>query len=244
SKAARAESLKSSLAGSTTAKYKLGLRNCSKELLSRITDSESPYAAVRACSKAARSKGSPSARKPCLVLSQNEQRARAARKQALSVPVSECISQSRAQICSFGAQSQSSPFCAQTPWPYCVIFPAIQFALGNAVITSHTSCVLPMLRVWPPTTMTRQRVEALLSFSVKLGLNSFDAPSERRKLGKPRVRFLEFANPPRGRAPDCLPVTDRFACGDSGLRASNGPILERAMVGDSTLPADDYVPTD
>src|SRR5215470_14859818 len=72
SKTARAESLKSSLAGSTTAKYKLGFRNWSKELLSRITGGNAPqYETTCACSSAALSSGSPSARKPCLVRNQN-----------------------------------------------------------------------------------------------------------------------------------------------------------------------------
>ncbi len=97
----------------------------------------------------------PSARKPCLVRSQKLRCAPAARKRELSVPVLASRSQSIAQMCSSGAQSQSWPFCAQTPCPYCVIFPAIQLASGRAEMMSQTSCVLPMLRVWPPTTMMR-----------------------------------------------------------------------------------------
>src|SRR5579859_3188849 len=162
SSAARAESLKSSLEGSTTAKYRLGFRNCSNELLSKISAGGSPYEVVCASLIAALNKGSPSARYPCLVRSQNDRRAPAARKRALSVPVSWCTSQSKAQTCSVGAQSQMSPFCAQTPCPYCVIFPATQFVLGKAEITSQTSCVFPMLRVWPPMTITRKFCDACL----------------------------------------------------------------------------------
>jgi hypothetical protein len=64
-----------------------------------------------------------------------------------------------AQTWSVGAQSQLSPFWAHTPWPYCVILPAIQFSWGNAEMMSHTSWVLPMLRVCPPTTITRHAAE-------------------------------------------------------------------------------------
>src|SRR5580700_9679748 len=102
--------------------------------------------------------GNPSAKNPCLVRNQKDRSAPAAKKRELSVPVSALCSQLSAETCSFGAQSQSWPFCAQTPCPYCVIFPAIQRASGNAAITSHTSCVFPMLRVGPPTTSTRQNL--------------------------------------------------------------------------------------
>ena len=66
-------------------------------------------------SSAARRSGMPSARKPCLVRSQKLRCAPAARKRELSVPVLASCSQSIAQMCSSGAQSQSWPFCAQTP---------------------------------------------------------------------------------------------------------------------------------
>src|SRR5258708_28269743 len=186
SSAARAESLKSSLAGSTTAKYRLGLRNCSKELLSTITGGGSGAPASRACSKAARSSGKPSARNPCFVRSQNERCAPAAKKRELSVPVFARVSHSIAQTCSFGAQSQFSPFCAQTPCPYWVIFPAIQLAWGNAEITSQTSCVFPMLRVCPPTTIKRQCASEFFSFTAKLFLYSFDARGQFWKPAIPR----------------------------------------------------------
>src|SRR5439155_567686 len=80
----------------------------------------------------------------------------AARNRALSVPLIALSSQLNALACSSGAQPQCSPFCAQTPCPYCVIFPAMKFASGKAATRSHTSCILPMLRVWPPTTISRQ----------------------------------------------------------------------------------------
>src|SRR5258708_3722276 len=97
-----------------------------------------------------------------------------------------------AQTCSVGAQSQLSPFIAQTPWPYCVIFPAIQCACGNAAITSQTSCVLPMLRVCPPTTITRQRGESYLLPSAKFCLYLLDAHRKHGELSIPRVEFLEL----------------------------------------------------
>src|SRR5882724_3160762 len=121
----------------------------------------------RVSCNAVRRSGRPSARKPCLVRSQNDRWAPAARNRALSVPESDCVSQLMAQTCSVGAQSQLSPFCAQTPWPYCVIFPAIQWACGNAAITSQTSCVLPMLLVCPPTTINRQRGAPFISLAPK-----------------------------------------------------------------------------
>src|ERR1700738_4711700 len=99
----------------------------------------------------------PSARNPCLVLNQKERRAPAARKRPLSVSFA-VFSQLIAQTWSSGAQSQFSPFCAQTPWPYCVIFPATQFSWGNAAIRSHTSCVFPTPRVCPPTTIICHRI--------------------------------------------------------------------------------------
>src|ERR1700731_3457241 len=108
--------------------------------------------------------GNPSAKKPCLVRNQKDRSAPAAKKRELSVPVSALCSQLSAQTCSSGAQSQFSPFCAQTPCPYCVIFPAIHPAPAKAAITSHTSCVFPMLRVCPPTKITRHRVSSLMFF--------------------------------------------------------------------------------
>src|SRR5260370_24362509 len=135
--------------------------------------------------KAVLRSGRPSARSPCLVLSQNDRRAPADRKRALSVPVSACNSQLIAQTCSSGAQSQFSPFCAQTPCPYWVIFPAIQLACGHVEITSHTSCVLPLLRVCPPTTITRQRVSPVFLFAAKLLLDSFAACGQLRERAIP-----------------------------------------------------------
>src|SRR5579862_2061814 len=114
----------------------------------------------RAPASASLNNGMPSAKYPCLVRSQNARSAPACKNRALSAP--PCVSgeladsQSSAATWSVGAQSQSSPFCAQTPCPYCVIFPATQLACGSAAIMSQTNCVLPMLRVCPPTTTTRQ----------------------------------------------------------------------------------------
>jgi len=103
----------------------------------------------------------------------------AAKNRALSVPDCGNDSHSMAQVCSSGAQSQLFPFCAQTPCPYCVIFPAIQLAFGNALTMSHTNCVLPMLRVCPPTTITRHLGGALTSlpfcFAFQLRFQLFDA---------------------------------------------------------------------
>src|SRR5262249_48301736 len=130
----RAVGLKSSLAGLRTAMYKAGFRNCRSELLSikRLFGDES--ADTGNFANASRSNGNPSARKPCFVLSQNARAAPAARKRELSVPLKASVSQSNALECSLGAQPQCSPFWAQTPWPYWVIFPAMNFVSGIAVI--------------------------------------------------------------------------------------------------------------
>ncbi len=104
-----ADCLKSAFAGWTTIRYSDGLRNCNKVLLSRIRLAGSPFSVVSVSRSASRNSGMPSARKPCFVRSQNDCRAPAARKRALSVPVSLRFSQLMAQMCSSGAQSQSLP---------------------------------------------------------------------------------------------------------------------------------------
>src|SRR5215469_4703876 len=244
SSAARAESLKSSFDGSTTAKYRLGLMNRSKEMLSTISAGSPLYEAVRATSAAALNNGSPSARNPCLVRSQKERRAPAARKRELSVPVSACISQSSAQICSVGAQSQLSPFCAQTPWPYCVIFPAIQLAFGNAAITSQTSCVLPMLRVCPPMTITRQQEESSFPFGLfvsNFGLKIFDACGQFRQAAVKRILLFEPFERPRRGSPNGLPATNRLSAQHSRLSSNYRAIFQFAAFPKTRLAANHYV---
>src|SRR5712691_1224288 len=105
--------------------------------------------------RALRRSGSPSASRPCLVRSHSERLAPASRNLAESVPADASLSQSSATVCSSGAQSQALPPREQTPWPNCVIFPAVQAASGNAWISSTISAVFPMLRVCPPTTRIR-----------------------------------------------------------------------------------------
>src|SRR6266478_4844025 len=158
-----ADSLKSAFDGSRTIRYSNGFRNCSSVLLSRITCPGRPRSSPPNSCSALRNNGIPSARNPCLVLNQKERRAPAAKKRPLSVSLAR-FSQLIAQTCSSGAQSQFSPFCAQTPWPYCVIFPAIQFSFGSAAIKSHTNCVFPILRVCPPTTITCHRMNLIFPF--------------------------------------------------------------------------------
>src|SRR5229473_1910387 len=165
---------------------------------------------------------------PCLVLSQKDRRAPAARKRALSVPVSACTSQLIAQTCSSGAQSQFSPFCAQTPCPYWVIFPAIQFAGRNAEITSHTSCVLPMLRVCPPTTITRHRASEFLSFAAKLVLYSFDARGQLREPAIPCEKLFEFRQRTSRCSPNRLAAANGFSSEDAALPADYCTVLEFA----------------
>src|SRR5882762_18501 len=241
SSATRAESLKSSFAGSTTAKYKLGLRNCSKELLSTITGGSSVASASIACWSAALRSGSPSARNPCFVRSQNERWAPAARKRALSVPVSARVSQLMAQTCSSGAQPQFSPFWAQTPWPYCVILPAIQLACGNAESTSHTSCVFPMLRVCPPTTTKRQRGAPFVSLAAKSSLKLFDARSQLRESGEPDVELLKFSERTGWRSPNGLAAANGFPAKHAALPANYRAILQFAALAKARLPAHNHV---
>src|SRR5215813_201287 len=119
-----AVALKSSFSGSSTARYTDGFMNCKRELLSIIRFKEDELLSTGKSRSAFRSSGIPSARYPCFVRSQKERRAPAARKRALSVPLNGSDSQSNTLECSSGAQPQCSPFCAQTPCPYCVIFPA------------------------------------------------------------------------------------------------------------------------
>src|SRR6266849_2857733 len=237
SRAARAESLKSSLAGSTTAKYRLGLRNCSKELLSTITGERSELSPAIACCSAALRSGRPSARNPCFVRSQKERLAPAAKKRELSVPVSACVSQLMAHTCSSGAQSQFSPFCAQTPCPYCVIFPAIQLACGNAEMTSQTSCVLPMLRVCPPTTIKRHCRSGFLSFSAKLILYPFNARGQLREPAIPGKELLEFPQRTSRRSPNRLTTANSFSTEHTALTADHRPIFQFAALAKASLPA-------
>src|SRR6266446_1329835 len=191
----------------------------------------------RVSCNAVRRSGRPSARKPCLVRSQNDRWAPAARNRALSVPESARVSQLMAQTCSVGAQSQLSPFCAQTPWPYCVIFPAIQRACGNAAITSQTSCVLPMLRVCPPMTMTRQGGEPFLLLGANFCLQPFDARGECWELSIPGVEFLELVQGTSRRAPDRLARSNCFSSEDAALSADHGIIFQFAALAETGLPA-------
>src|SRR5260370_16614189 len=207
------------------------------ELLSTIRGGRSVLASASVSCKAALSSGRPSARNPCLVLSQNDRRAPAARKRALSVPVSACVSQLIAQTCSSGAQPEFSPFCAQTPCPYWVIFPAIQVAWGKAEMTAETSCVFPMVRVCPPTTIMRQWASELLSLPAKLLLYSFDACGQFREPGIPNIGLFELADLPRRCPPNGLPTANGFARRNARLRASNGSILQSAAICYTHLPA-------
>jgi hypothetical protein len=97
SSAAHADSLKSSFAGSITTRYRLGFKNSNRELLSTMSGAGSPSDGSTVSCRAARRSGSPSARKPCFVRSQNDRRAPAAKNRALSVPESALVSQLIAQ---------------------------------------------------------------------------------------------------------------------------------------------------
>src|SRR5260370_23118674 len=211
------------------------------ELLSTIRGGKSLLACASVSCKAALSSGRPSARNPCLVLSQSDRRVRAARKRARSVPVSACVSQLIAQTCSSGAQPQFSSFCAQTPCPYWVIFPAIQFAGRNAEITSHTSCVLPMLRVCPPTTIRRHWAGEFLSFAAKLFLYSFDARGQLREPAIPCEQLFEFLQRTSRCSPNCLPAANGFSTEHAALPADYCAILKLAPLAKACLPAHSHV---
>src|SRR6476660_8729932 len=129
-----------------------------------------------------------------------------------------------------GAQSQSLPFCAQTPWPYCVILPAIQFAFGKALMMSQTSCVLPMLRVWPPTTITRHRGIAFTSLPFQLGFQFFDARGQFRYTRLPGELFFEFFERTSGSSPNGLAAAYDFAAQNAGLPADDCAIFQVALL--------------
>src|SRR3989475_6858946 len=191
--------------------------------------------------KAVLRSGRPSARNPCLVLSQNDRRAPADRKRALSVPVSACNSQLIAQTCSSGAQAQFSPFCAQTPCPYWVIFPAIQFAGRTAEITSHTSCVWPMLRVCPPTIITRHCFSEFFSFSAKLFLYSLDARGQLREPAIPREQLFEFLQRTSRCSPNSLTPANGFSSEHPALPANHRAVLQLAALAKSRLSAHNHL---
>src|SRR5690348_10846698 len=134
-----------------------------------------------------------------------------------------------AETCSSGAQSQFSPFCAHTPWPYCVIFPAIHAALGKALMMSHTSCVLPMLRVWPPITITRHGEAVFTSLPFQLLFQMFDARRQFRNARLPREEVFEFLQWPGRRTPNGLAAANDFAAQNAGLPANDGAIFEMAL---------------
>src|SRR5579872_2376436 len=111
----------------------------------------------------ARNAGIASARRPCSVRTHKERRAPATRNLEVSDSPDRLRSSEIAQEWSAAAQSQGSPFAEQTPWPYCVIFTAVQSNSGNAEISPATTLVLPTLRECPPIT-----IKAIGSFSNEL----------------------------------------------------------------------------
>jgi hypothetical protein len=70
-----------------------------------------------------------------------------------AVPVSLRCSSEIASVWSAVSQSHGWPFAEQTPCPNCVTLKAVQLRSGIAAIRPHTTLVLPILRVCPPTTM-------------------------------------------------------------------------------------------
>src|SRR5260370_26628526 len=107
---------------------------------------------------------------------------------------------------------------------------------------SHTSCVFPMLRVCPPTTITRHVFASFISalpgcFPLEL-LNAF---RQFRKPGIPNIHLFEFTNLPRGCPPYGLPGTNGLACGNAGLRSSDCAILQGTVLCDAHLSAHDHV---
>src|SRR5277367_4175084 len=142
-----------------------------------------------------------------------------------------------AQICSSGAQSQLLPFCAHTPWPYCVILPAIQLAFGNAAMMSQTSCVLPMLRVCPPTTITRQRKVSLTSLPFQFGFQLFDARGQFRETRLPGELLFEFVERTSRSSPNCLAAANRFTAENAGLAADDSAIFKATLFAKTSLAA-------
>ncbi len=153
---ARAESLKSAMAGSSSVKYRSGRRSATRLLLSQITHAASPgspsvSAAISAANCASRA-GSAWARAPIRVRSHQTRRAPARRKRAVSFRPAEFRSALSAQSPSSQAQSQACPLRLQMPWPNWVILTAVQRRSLRAAIRPQTAAVLPTLRDCPPTT--------------------------------------------------------------------------------------------
>src|SRR5580692_4851644 len=96
--------------------------------------------------------GMASARRPCSVRTHQARAAPATRKREVSESPERFFSSEIAQLWSSVAQWQDSPLSEQTPWPYCVIFKAVQRYSGKAAIKPATTLVLPTLRECPPIT--------------------------------------------------------------------------------------------
>src|ERR1700761_499791 len=100
-----------------------------------------------------RMRGIASDRSPVRVLTQNDRIAPAARYRPESVVASPPTRSSlTATVCSAVSQSHGSPLAEHIPCPNWVILNAVQCISGIAAMTPATTLVLPIFRVWPPTT--------------------------------------------------------------------------------------------
>src|ERR1700732_1545192 len=97
--------------------------------------------------------GTASASLPCSVRTHHTRAAPDAKKRDVSDFPDRSFSSEIAQVWSSVAQWHASPFIEQTPWPYCVIFIAVQLYSGRAAIKPATTLVLPTLRECPPITI-------------------------------------------------------------------------------------------
>src|SRR5215468_5485659 len=90
---------------------------------------------------------------PCRVLTQTDWRAPATRNRDVSLSPLRSCSSVIARVWSSVAQWHGLPSAEQMPWPYCVIFNAVQLNSGRAAISPATTLVLPTLRECPPITI-------------------------------------------------------------------------------------------
>jgi len=90
---------------------------------------------------------------PAGVRSQNDRPAPAPKNRPESVRLASYSSLSAKGCCaSVGAHSHALPSFEQTPWPYCVIFTAVQLRSRSRRMSPATTDVFPIFRECPPTT--------------------------------------------------------------------------------------------
>src|SRR5690242_11151181 len=108
-------------------------------------------------------------------------------------------------------------------------------------MTSHTSCVLPMLRVCPPTTITRHFGTPLTSLPFQLGFQLFNACRQFGKTCLPGELLFEFFERARWCSPNGLTGPNCFPAKHSCLSSDHGAILQIALLSEPGLTAHNNV---